>query len=64
MSIYTYYYQCFRTGSAGGAASDLPSASSAIAPSGLRTATDQADGPRIMTPSRTAWPPIGWLIVS
>src|SRR5438874_9433389 len=35
---------------------------SAMAPSGLRTATDQAEGPRIITPSRTAWPPIGWLI--
>ena len=28
-----------------------------IAPSGRRTATAQALGPRIMTPSRTAWPP-------
>jgi hypothetical protein len=26
-------------------------------PSGLRTATAQADGARIMTPSMTAWPP-------
>ncbi len=26
----------------------------AMSPSGLRTATDQFDGPRIMTPSRTA----------
>src|SRR5829696_1581867 len=32
---------------------------SAISPSALRTATDHADGPRIITPSRTAWPPIG-----
>src|SRR5215218_11097441 len=32
---------------------------SAISPSGFRTATDHADGPRIITPSRTAWPPIG-----
>src|SRR5262249_6687142 len=30
----------------------------AIAPSGLRTATAQLDGERIITPSRTAWPPI------
>src|ERR671931_1121807 len=29
----------------------------AISPSGLRTATDQLDGPRIITPSRTACPP-------
>src|SRR3954462_12046730 len=34
----------------------------AIAPSGLRTATAQLDGLRIMTPSRTAWPPIAVLI--
>ena len=34
---------------------------SAISPSGLRTATDHADGPRIITPSRTAWPPMGAL---
>ena len=26
---------------------------------GLRTATAQVEMPRIMTPSRTAWPPIG-----
>ena len=26
----------------------------AMSPSGLRTATDQFDGPRIITPSRTA----------
>src|SRR5881296_2388240 len=32
----------------------------AIAPSGLRTATAQFEGPRIITPSRTACPPIGW----
>ena len=32
---------------------------SAISPSGLRTASAQFDGPRIITPSRTAWPPIG-----
>src|SRR5436305_5089713 len=32
----------------------------AISPSGLRTATDQLDGPRIITPSRTACPPIGF----
>src|SRR5919106_3033924 len=37
---------------------------SAMSPSGLRTATDHADGPRIMTPSRTAWPPIGALIAA
>ena len=30
----------------------------AIAPSGLRTATAQLDGERIITPSRTAWPPM------
>ena len=30
----------------------------AISPSGLRTASAQFDGPRIITPSRTAWPPI------
>src|SRR5438128_1935639 len=30
----------------------------AIAPSGLRTATAPLDGPRIITPSRTACPPI------
>src|SRR5262245_49387217 len=35
---------------------------SAMSPSGLRTATDQAEGPRIITPSRTAWPPIGALM--
>src|SRR3954449_8067692 len=35
----------------------------AIAPSGLRTATAQLDGERIITPSRTAWPPIAALIV-
>src|SRR5262249_45618690 len=29
----------------------------AISPSGLRTATDQFDGPRIITPSSTACPP-------
>ena len=28
-----------------------------MTPSGRRTATAQAWGPRIMTPSRTAWPP-------
>src|SRR5436190_6842006 len=32
----------------------------AIAPSGFRTATAQFDGPRIITPSRTACPPIGF----
>src|ERR1044072_5860777 len=36
---------------------------SAMAPSGLRTATDHADGPRIITPSRTAWPPMGALLL-
>src|SRR6476619_6973775 len=35
---------------------------SAICPFGLRTATAQFDGPRIITPSRTACPPIGALI--
>ena len=30
----------------------------AMSPSGFRTATDQFEGPRIMTPSRTACPPI------
>ena len=29
-----------------------------MSPSGLRTATAQFDGPRIITPSRTAWPPM------
>src|SRR5262249_26444396 len=33
----------------------------AILPSGLRTATAQPDGRRIITPSRTAWPPIAVL---
>src|SRR3954454_6820110 len=32
----------------------------AISPSGLRTATAQWRGPRIITPSRTAWPPMAW----
>ena len=36
----------------------------AISPSGLRTATAQLRGPRIITPSRTAWPPMAWLIWS
>src|SRR5207237_295570 len=35
---------------------------SAISPFCLRTATDHAEGPRIMTPSSTAWPPMGALI--
>ena len=35
---------------------------SAISPSGLRTASAQFDGLRIITPSRTAWPPIGALM--
>src|SRR3954471_1422488 len=30
-----------------------------ISPSGLRTATAQVETPRIITPSRTAWPPTG-----
>jgi hypothetical protein len=30
---------------------------SATSPFGLRTATDQWEGPRIITPSITAWPP-------
>ena len=30
---------------------------STISPAGVRTATDHTDGPRIMTPSSTAWPP-------
>src|SRR5437763_2076049 len=34
----------------------------AILPSGLRTATAQFEGPRIITPSRTACPPIVALI--
>src|SRR3954447_25590721 len=33
----------------------------AMPPPGVRTATAQLDGPRIMTPSRTAWPPIAAL---
>src|SRR2546423_6603787 len=37
---------------------------SAIAPSGLRTATAQFEGPRIITPSRTACPPIAAAIPS
>ncbi len=36
---------------------------SAISPSGLRTASDQFDGLRIITPSRTAWPPIAELLL-
>src|ERR671931_2792023 len=35
----------------------------AIAPFGLRTATDQFVAPRIITPSRTACPPIGLAMV-
>jgi hypothetical protein len=34
----------------------------AIAPSGFRTATAQLEGERIITPSRTAWPPIAVLM--
>ena len=30
-----------------------------ISPSGLRTATAHVETPRIITPSRTAWPPTG-----
>src|SRR5215211_4050273 len=37
-------------------------ATCAISPSGLRTATAQLRGPRIITPSRTAWPPMAWLM--
>src|SRR5947207_15530806 len=37
---------------------------SAICPFGLRTATAQFEGPRIITPSRTACPPIGALMGS
>ena len=33
-----------------------------MSPSGERTATAQFEGPRIITPSRTAWPPIGALM--
>jgi hypothetical protein len=33
-----------------------------MAPFGLRTATDQLEAPRIITPSRTACPPIGLAI--
>src|SRR3954466_1930679 len=33
----------------------------AMPPPGVRTATAQLDGPRIITPSRTAWPPIAAL---
>src|SRR5438045_1528522 len=36
----------------------------AMSPSGLRTATDQFEGPRIITPSKTAWPPISELMLS
>src|SRR5436190_6490876 len=35
----------------------------AISPSGFRTATAQLRGPRIITPSRTAWPPIACAMV-
>src|SRR4051812_42134319 len=38
-------------------------ATCAISPSGLRTATAQLRGPRIITPSRTAWPPMAWAMV-
>ena len=34
----------------------------AMSPLGLRTATAHVDGPRIITPSRTACPPIAWLM--
>src|SRR5712692_10549458 len=39
---------------------------SAMSPSGLRTATAQFDGPRIITPSRTACPPtfVIWLLAA
>jgi hypothetical protein len=37
---------------------------SAIWPFGLRTATAQFEGPRIITPSRTACPPMGALMGS
>src|SRR5262249_51164507 len=33
-----------------------------IVPRGVRTATAQCEGARIITPSRTAWPPMGELI--
>src|SRR5688572_21296598 len=33
-----------------------------ISPWGVRTATDQFEGPRIITPSRTACPPMGLLM--
>src|SRR5438093_11624827 len=36
----------------------------AISPSGLRTATAQFEAPRIITPSSTAWPPIGAAIAT
>ncbi len=35
---------------------------SSMPPSGVRIATAQHDGPRIITPSRTAWPPYETLI--
>src|SRR4249919_2801655 len=35
---------------------------STTSPAGVRTATDQTAGPRIITPSSTAWPPYETLI--
>src|SRR3954451_11360298 len=43
--------QCRRIGES------MPWLCSAMSPSGLRTATAHTDGPRIITPSRTACPP-------
>jgi hypothetical protein len=36
----------------------IPDVTCAISPFGFRTATAQLDGPRIITPSRTACPPM------
>ena len=35
---------------------------STTSPAGVRTATDHTAGPRIITPSSTAWPPYETLI--
>jgi hypothetical protein len=42
----------------------MPRTTSVMSPSGDRIATAQLDGLRIMTPSRTAWPPYVILIAS
>src|SRR3954452_18578967 len=45
--------------SAGSVGSRWPSPSCSCSGVGLRTATAHVDTPRIITPSRTAWPPMG-----